>query len=234
MIPLWVKQRVLFLNVASSNQQMMTSATTKIESEIIEKGYCHLSYSESKAYTEVMPSLGSVIQKTEITENPNSTRLLVSNQGMDYHTDHYAARYIAWFCHSQAAVGGHSILIDSQEILKDYSERTLNLLQEISVNTHQVFLTDKLTVPLLTMQGSDLQRAIYYAQWLVNIPASHKHQQALGKFQQDLRSTQPTRLLLSEGELLIIDNHRMLHGRDGFPSKSNRWLTRYWIRNQNS
>ncbi len=211
---------------------MMTTTATKFETEIAEKGFCQLSYSESKDLTGIVSALGTIIQKTEIRENTQSTRLLVSNQGMTYHTDHHAARYIAWFCHSQSAVGGHSLLIDAHEILKTYSEGVQSLLQEIQVKTHQVFLSDRLSIPLLSVDDYTLKHAIYYAQWLVNMPESLKHRNALNKFEQDLRSAQPTRLLLSEGDLLIIDNHRMLHGREGFPSKSNRWLTRYWISNQ--
>ena len=202
-------------------------AITKVESELRENGFSHIRYSKSKNPEEIISSLGRILLKTEIKENPDSTRLLSSNQGMGYHTDHNAAKYIAWFCNSQSASGGQSLLVDSENIFKEFSESSLRLLQEITVKTHQVFYADKLSLPLLSI--NDDKHVVYYAQWLVNLPGSIKHRKALEKFEDDIKSTQPIKLLLSEGDLLIIDNHRMLHGREGFPPNSNRWLTRYWL-----
>lgn len=209
---------------------MMTTTIPKsvLETEIAEKGFSHIKFPTSKNFEEIIASLGEVIQQTEIRENPKSTRLLSSNQGMNFHTDHNAAKFIAWFCNSQSATGGSSLLLDTKNVLQHFSESSLELLQEVSVKTHQVFYSDKLSLPLLSITDSDT--TVYYAQWLVNIPACIKHQKALTKFEEEIKSTEPTKLLLSEGDLLIIDNHRMLHGREAFPQNSNRWLTRYWIK----
>jgi hypothetical protein len=209
---------------------VMTPTISKsvIEAEIYEKGYSFIKLPTSINFEEIIASLGDVIQKTEIRENPKSTRLLASNQGMNFHTDHHAAKYIAWFCNSQSSTGGSSLLLDTRCILQNFSENSLDLLQEISVKTHQVFYNDKLSLPLLSI--NDNCKTIYYAQWLVNNPACIKHQKALLKFEDEIKSIEPIKVLLSEGEMLIIDNHRMLHGREAFPSKSNRWLTRYWIK----
>ncbi len=212
----------------------MTLAIAKsiIECELSEKGFSHIQFPQSENTEEILSSLGQVIQKTEIKENPKSTRLLSSNQGMSFHTDHNAAKYIAWFCNSQSATGGQSLLVDSKKIFQNFSESSLSLLQEISVKTHQVFYADKLSVSPLSINDNE-ELSVYYAEWLVNIPACIKHQKALEKFEQEIKSAEPTKLLLSEGDLLIIDNHRMLHGREGFPSHSNRWLTRYWLQSSN-
>jgi hypothetical protein len=207
-------------------------AKSAIECELLDKGFSHIKFPQSKNVQEILLSLGQVIQKTEIRENPRSTRLLSSNHGMSFHTDHNAAKYIAWFCNNQSAAGGESLLVDSKKIFQNFSESSLMLLQEISIKTHQVFYDDKLSIPLLSFNESE-QNSVYYAQWLVNTPACIKHQKALEKFEQEIKSATPIKLLLSEGDLLIIDNQRMLHGREGFPSRSNRWLTRYWLKSSN-
>jgi alpha-ketoglutarate-dependent taurine dioxygenase len=56
-----------------------------------------------------------------------------------------------------------------------------------------------------------------------------QHKSILEKFQNQIDSVKQTKILLSEGDILIINNNRMLHGRNSFPKNSNRWLTRYWI-----
>ncbi len=211
------------MNIALSN--------SAIEAEIAEKGFAHISSPESKNAEEIISSLGQVLLQTEIKENPKSTRLLSSNQRMSFHTDHIEAKYIAWFCNSQSSIGGQSLLIDTKKILEHFSENSLPLLQEVSVKTHQVFYGDKLSLPLLSIR--DDASVVYYAQWLLNTPGCIKHQKALQKFEEEVKSATPIKLLLSEGDLLIIDNHRMLHGREAFPADSNRWLTRYWLQSSN-
>lgn len=206
----------------------ITIEKSVIETEIADKGFTHIKFPDSKNFEEIISSFGEVILKTEIKENQRSTRLLASNQGMNFHTDHNAAKYIAWFCNSQSATGGSTLLLDIKNVLQHFSESSLELLQEVSVKTHQVFYTDKLSLPLLSINDTDI--IVYYAQWLVNTPSCIKHQKALAKFESEIKSTEPIKLLLSEGDLLIIDNHRMLHGREAFPQNSNRWLTRYWIK----
>ena len=209
---------------------MSSLITTSIQSEISEKGYTIIRYPDSKNTEEILASLGDVIQTTEIRENSKSTRLLVSSQPMDFHTDHNAANYIAWHCNSQSATGGESLLIDTRHILVGFSESMLSLLQEISVQTHKVFYGDKLSIPLLSHTDNEAVFAVYYASWLIGPQADIKHTRALDKFQQELLEAIPIEILLSEGDMLIIDNHRMLHGRAGFPPNSNRWLTRYWLK----
>ncbi len=212
---------------------MSTLTTSTIEAEISGKGYAIIRYPDSTNKEAILATLGDVIQTTEIRENPKSTRLLASNQPMDFHTDHNAANFIAWHCNSQSATGGESLLIDTRHILARFSESTLSLLQEINVQTHKVFYDDKLSIPLLLPTDDLAVFAMYYASWLIGPQADIKHTKALEKFQEELLEAKPIEILLSEGDMLIIDNHRMLHGRAGFPPNSNRWLTRYWLKRSN-
>jgi hypothetical protein len=221
----------MLLIFVSLKKKTMTVANlnSDVKTEISSKGYIHIKFPASINFEEIVSSLGEVIQKTEIRENPLSTKLLSSNQKMGFHTDHHAAKYIAWFCRSQSAWGGQSLLLDTYPVLEKFSKNSRSLLQEISVQTHRVFYNDKLSKPLLTIdeQGTS---AIYYAEWLINNPISIKHQKALDVFEDEITKVKPREILLSEGDLLIIDNQRFLHGRTAFPEKSNRWLTRFWIK----
>lgn len=204
-------------------------ATSALQKSLTLKGFIHIPFPQSKDYRCMLEDLGTIIQTTQIRENPQSTRLLSSNAEMDFHTDHFAARYIAWFCNSQSVVGGESVLIDSFSILSAYSEQMLNLLSQVTVQSHRVFYNDKSSLPLLSLDEEGNLLAVYYAPWLVNPVYDLKINQALEKFNNDLQAIQPIEILLSEGDLLIIDNHRMLHGRKGFPAGSDRWLTRFWL-----
>ncbi len=207
-------------------KKVLTNAS--ILNKVNENGFCHIKYPESSDYKDIIDSIGEIILKTEIKENHNSTRLLSSNKSMSFHTDHIKAKYIAWFCNSQSAFGGESLLMDSKNILKKLSSKTISLLKEVNINTHKVFCDDKISLPLLSTYKD--QTIIYYAKWLTNPLFSIRHEKALSSFELKFIHTKIEKILLSEGDLLIIDNHRMLHGRNEFPIKSNRWLTRFWIK----
>ncbi len=205
-----------------------TSKTSSIKEDLIQKGYSHLKYSDSNNLEQIISDLGNTIFKTEIRENSSSTRLLASNKPMNFHTDHHNAKYIVWFCNSQSASGGESLLIDGCQLINSISENSKRLLTEVTVKSHHAFYGDKLSYPLLSLIEGEFE-SVYYASWMVNTPGCIKHKKALEQFESIVKSADPIKILLSEGDLLIIDNHRMLHGREGFPSSSNRWLTRYWL-----
>jgi hypothetical protein len=209
---------------------MQNTAVEKesLKSKISQTGFIHLKWSEYKSTENILNQFGEIIQQTEIRENPKSTRLLASNKPMGFHTDHYSAKYIAWFCNSQSSIGGASLLIDASYVMAAMTPSAVLQLQRVLVRTHQVFYTDKLSLPMLTFE--DGSPSVYYAKWLVNNPYDIKAHKALGHFEELIEYTEPIKVMLSEGDILIIDNHRMLHGRDGFPEKSNRWLTRYWLK----
>lgn len=215
----------MFVSSKKMKQMVLQESDLKLKEELQQNGYAHFKHG-SFILSGLLDSLGTVIQTTAIKENPQSTRLLSSCMSMGFHTDHFAARYIVWFCNSQSSVGGESILLDTLPVLQSLSHNCIRLLQQISVQTHKVFHGDKLSLPLLGPNSQD----VYYAPWLVNPTATTQHHGALLSFQSALESKVPIELLLSEGDVLIIDNHRILHGRKSFASDSGRWLTRYWLK----
>lgn len=190
-------------------------------------GFVVIPFNSNNNIELAIAALGKQIMVTEIRENPSSTRLLASNQKMGFHTDHFAAKWMAWFCNSQSAIGGESLLIDVHQIIRAYSPEKLNILSQVMVNSHQVFYKDPKFYPLF--QKVDHNWAIFYSDWLLQEPTNEITKRVLKEFKLDLENAIPIELKLSEGEILVIDNHRMLHGRKSFPQNSNRWLTRYWI-----
>ena len=200
----------------------------EIKNEIVENGYIHIPFPQTLCINDLTEIFGKQIFTTLVKENPNSSRLLASNQDVDLHTDHIKANYIAWQCNSQAAIGGESVLLDSLHVFQHASEELLNCLENISVKSHRLFYDDNSQYPLYSIK----EKTIYYASFLCESPTGSKEKQALSWFQNELQSANKIEIKLSEGDWLIIDNHRMLHGRKGFEKKSNRLLTRYWLSGQ--
>jgi hypothetical protein len=202
-----------------------------IQFELIEKGFVHISYNSKTNIDEIINTLGIVIMQTEVRESNSGKSQLSSNKSMALHTDHKKANYILWFCHSQSAIGGETILLDTKPILNRFSEEELFDLSLVAVQSHEVFPEDKPICTLLTTNASE--HIIYYAPWLAINSCLPRLQGALKKFEEAIKKEKKECLLLSEGDILIIDNNRMLHGRSSFPKNSCRWLTRYWIKRNN-
>jgi hypothetical protein len=193
--------------------------------DLDQNGYVHITYPNSLTLDEVQSIFGPSIFKTLIQENPSSTRLLASNLDVDFHTDHIKAKFIAWRCESQASIGGESLLLDGKHILRNANKEILNSLQDVTVKCHRLFYGDRPDYPLY----SEKTGILYYASFLSNNPIGPKAKEAFTWFQNQVLITPFKELKLSEGDWLIIDNHRMLHARRGFLPNSNRILTRYWL-----
>ncbi len=202
--------------------------TSQIQQQLIQQGYCHIKFPTALTPEKLSETFGKILFTTLIKENPKSARLLTSNSDVDLHTDHIKAKFIAWECNSQAAIGGESLLLDGYVLLQNIPNDVLNSLQNIVVNSHRLFVDDKSYYPLL----SDDASVIYYAPFLCEMPKGKKEIEAYGWFQNKIKSSPKMEIKLSEGDWLIIDNHRILHGRKGFEQKSNRLLTRYWLSGQ--
>lgn len=71
------------------------------------------------------------------------------------------------------------------------------------------------------------RRALFYAPWLA---ASAQSDAAVALLMQRIENAPVDhRIALKAGDVLFLDNGRMLHGRDSLDVGSPRWLTRYWI-----
>jgi hypothetical protein len=74
------------------------------------------------------------------------------------------------------------------------------------------------------------QRAFYYSFWFAKEKMSDVQKTILKKYQQFTNETEFVTLKMNPTDILIIDNHRILHGRTAIEGSKNRFLKRYWIK----
>lgn len=91
-----------------------TDLTTDLRAAVDTAGHLHLEALPYRAFREAITSLGTIIQRTEVRVRPESKAMVTSHRSLDLHTDHHAARYIAWYCHRQSDEGGESLLLDAR------------------------------------------------------------------------------------------------------------------------
>ena len=169
--------------------------------------------------------LGKIIYQTEIKVNPQPKRLVSSDKAIGFHTDHIAAKYIVWYCISQSNYGGATNLIDTEQIISKLSEEEINKLSNIILYEHKIFDSDKQSNPLI--QYVNGKYIIYYSSWFLN--ETDKNKECVKKFNLLLSKSKKYSYLLQPSDVLIIDNHRMLHGREKIAGDKNRYLKRFWI-----
>lgn len=206
-------------------KQLLANIDT-IRRELAEKGYAYLRNQDESQARALAESLGRVIMITDVMVKEGSQALVTSARSLDFHTDHNKAKYILWFCVKQTDLGGETLLADTWKILRRMSQQSKEDLSRIHLYEHKVFDDDPDSLPLLRFNDNN-RPIIYYSFWLVKNKTAHR--KALLEFRSLIEKTEPTRLRLQDNDILIIDNHRILHARTAILGSKNRLLRRYWI-----
>ncbi len=197
-----------------------------LRATLAEQGYQHVPALTYGDFRETVAALGTIIQRTEVRVRPESKAMVTSPRSLDLHSDHHAARYIAWYCHRQSEEGGESLLADAQaafdRLLPTHRDRLFNL----HLNEHRVFPDDPGSWPFVLYDRGRLR--FYYSFWLAN--PGDRDEPSLLAFREALAAMPPMEMKLQQGEALIIDNHRMLHGRKAIGAEGDRYLERFWIK----
>jgi len=160
-------------------------------------------------------------------------------QGLVRHGDEYIRlmppRMLVLQCWQPATSGGASVLIDAQKVFDDLAVRdpqTLDILSTIGCVSF--CRDDQIALDCAVFQelhdGTVMLRfrydsTVYVADWA---------REALDTLQRDYFSDPryQVRVTLRQGQIAIIDNYRMLHGRDSFAAEEpgkQRSMRRVWL-----
>lgn len=188
-------------------------------------GYCVVDVDGLEDAQALANGLGSIILRTEVRLDPCRQTYLCNPGPIPLHTDHPAAKYILWYCHEQDALAGSNELIDARSVIQELDPALQEDLTEVRVPCPPLFGFQPTVTHALWEPCSG---SVFYAPWLL---ASMRSSKALDEFRRSLQPCEPHRAnpKLEPRQALIVDNHRMLHGRSQLPEKSTRWLTRFWI-----
>lgn len=178
-------------------------------------------------------ALGEIINKSDINIQLDSDRLYKQSKKIDFHTDGPNTDIIGWFCVKQDTCEGHSILLDSRQIFAQFSREELSLLSTIIISYPMGNGINK-EVPLI-QRTIDEDPIICYLPWsFFNLnPSQQAIYSAFKDAVSEVANKRLTSIRLHEGEMLFIDNKRILHGRDAIKKNSPRMLKRVWVKCDN-
>ncbi|HEV3050010.1 MAG TPA: TauD/TfdA family dioxygenase [Longimicrobium sp.] len=207
-------------------QSTLTDIGT-IREAVQEQGFYYMEGAPPEFLDEVLAGLGTVIQTTDVSVKGEGARLVTSDQALDVHTDHYRADLITWHCVEQSDEGGVTVLVDAEVAYSTLSAGDQRALERIMLTEHRVFPDDPGSHPLVSVRNG--RRKFYYSFWLVAEPQQAEEREALAAFRAALAQTPRRQIRLRPGDILVIDNGRMLHGRTAIGGNKQRLLKRFWI-----
>lgn len=193
---------------------------------LLENGFIHLTDQTEEQLNDLLQSLGHVIFTTDVVVKPESKGMVTSARGLDFHTDHHKAKYVVWYCYKQTDLGGDSILLDAEKLYQHLSDDHKEQLKTIELFEHKIFPDDEESYPFLTTDEYG-KRNFYYSFWLAK--NEDKQNPAMLEFQRLTKQIEPVRLNLKERDILVVDNHRVFHGRTPIEGSKDRFLKRFWL-----
>lgn len=195
-------------------------------------------------------SRGDLVYKVESSTQPPPARSYYSksNIGGDIHTDgtyiHIVPPfYVGLICLGQARYGGESIIVDGRKIYDELISKFPNALHWLKLKYHfdcddQMAGMETIKRHIISKKDSSLH--IQYLRNYINLghrkagvqlePGAVESMDILDELldREDFRYPYK----LGSGEMLILNNHMMLHGRNAFTDdeegKSKRVLIRLW------
>lgn len=194
--------------------------------ELKEKGFVHLTNQSEEQLQEILNSLGTLIMTTDVVIKKESKGLVTTALGIDFHTDHHNAKYVVWYCHKQTDLGGDSLLIDAEKIFLALPVEQQESLKTVQLFEHKIFPNDKSSYPFVEIDENNNRQ--FHCSLVDDLD---KENPAFVNFQELILETQPIKINLKEQDILIIDNHRMFHGRTPIEGSKDRHLKRYWLKN---
>lgn len=201
----------------------------KIKLELEQKGLLYLENQTIDTIHDLINQLGKVIYVTDVICKPNTKSLVTSDKALGFHTDYHKAKYILWYCYEQTSEGGETLIVDGLQAYHQLSQDLQNELKNIQLFEHKVFDGDKEICPMISFDENNKEK-IYYSFWLLN--PEDKQKTSIQTFQNLVHfSSNVSTFRLKPKDILIIDNHRMLHARTAIQGTKNRFLKRFWIEN---
>jgi len=197
-----------------------------IAARLAEAGWAYLPGAGEDGVAAVLDAASGRVLATADVVVRDGPALLTSARALGLHTDHHAADVICWRCVRQTTAGGETILADGVRALELLSPSTRATLAGVRLFEHPVLGGDVCSHPLLEQrEGRPL---LYYSLWFADGLVGAEGA-ATRAFDRALRRSVVATLRLAPGDVLAIDNRRILHARRAIRGSRDRHLVRSWI-----
>ena len=222
----------------------------KIHDKIIENGFCLVNF-KNKVSPEWLSNwqesfLGELVTNknpkglpySKVAIKAGSAYLADSSKAQPLHTDEgYTVnipKYISLFCAEQAETGGISTLALIDNLINQFDENFLS--DNFAFKKDAMIVASahgEVNKPLFFYYDND-KVGIAYSPIVKNIKLLSNLKKVFELITEYIHQPKnQIRIKLEKGDLLIINNFRVLHGRTSFDNNSNRTFYRFWFGSKN-
>lgn len=222
-----------------------TQLAAEVRDRLPDEGYVHIArVATEEIFTAAATHLGTIALRTDIRVDSQADDALrrardplyadrpsvYRADGLSYHTDSPVIDVLAWYCVEQDAVDGTSALVDTGDLTQHFDSDEQAALARVRVRAMSRGADNREIVNEYPLFADG---KVYYAPWLLCENLGDEERAIAARFagyiaQKD--ATAPIRIRLKPGEMLFVDNHRILHGRSEIPPDSKRHLVRFYIK----
>lgn len=178
--------------------------------------------------------MGGDVVEVLVEARKNSSVYFENDLHQPVHNDNaytdFSPKYVALYCLKRALQGGESLIVEAQTIFSYvkniFGDRAIELFASDAIQ----FIHKGLSVRKPLFYHFDVnQIGICFTPFAQAIVGKTKfHEEAFIKIVEIANDPVNQKvLLLEEGDMLVIDNRKVLHGRTGFHGE--RRLMRYWF-----
>ena len=160
-----------------------------------------------------------------------SKRLLELEVPIRAHNDcnHYAD-CVAWFCRRAEGAGDRTFLLEARRVLEAMPDALRDALRDVSI---YLPLHERAHTTVVRGEGESLR--LFWSFAAIQMRRDSKLFEAALEFRELIKEVTAayrmptTETALEDGQFLLVDDHRFLHGRDALPAGSQRHLHRCYL-----
>lgn len=213
----------------------MPTQTPEIMSSLRLTGWKRLPAMTDAEFRRLVDSLGKAWCETTVALRSEVQTYLCRPQPVPFHTDHPDATFVAWRCEHPDDDDGSQLLVDGFAALSACGQAARRSLLKAHVEVH-IRKGDAAVLVPVVRESAEGDR-LCFAPWLRPIENDPGILSAFAWMETEVarmseEAVQAVRL--NDGEVLVVDNGRMLHGRSGLNPASRRRLRRFWITHPSS
>lgn len=208
----------------------MLTDTYRIVESVRQTGWCRLERMSDAEYRWLVGRLGTPWCETAVELRPDVRSYLCKPEAVPFHTDHPEADWMSWRCEVQDDSDGTQQLVDGREALHACGRQVRDALTCVHAEVRVRQDAPSARVPIVR-SSKDGDR-VFFAPWIKPLETDALSTGAFATLSAEISrrcECAVEEVRLKEGEVLIIDNGRLLHGRKGLNADSRRRLRRFWI-----
>jgi hypothetical protein len=181
--------------------------------------------SESDRDTKLtLDQLGETAHRVRLPHEPDPRVLKVEDETMRLHSAHPRVRWVAWHCVRPEPTGRSVLLKSAFEPFMDLPAGTQEALRQTTMGFSRNFDGDPERCPV-AREAFGHKDWVFFAPWFWREGADEH----LDAFVAKLQAMPVEKVRLLEGQVLLVDNARMLHGFEPSPRSRESLLIRRWI-----